>query len=97
MLLSLQCKLRQKTFLVSVKLIEYSDSDVIVVSSNPSIGFLPRIRISLFLLSTCSEKLLSTPNTITLIRNPQLINEKDERVSNPVSYPEQQHLSDRNI
>ena len=78
----------KKTFLVSVKLIEYSTSPVIVVSPHPSVGFLPRIRISLFLLSACSEELLATPNTIPLIRNPPLINEKDERLSNPTPYPE---------
>ena len=50
-------------FFGSLKLIEYLASAFIVVSLNLSVRPLPRIRIS-FLLSICTEDLLSTPNII---------------------------------
>ena len=45
-----------------VKLIEYLSPVVIVVLSKPDVGPATRIKIFLFLLSICTEELLSTPN-----------------------------------
>ena len=46
----------------------------------------PRIKISFFLLSTCTEELISTPKTITLQPNPLLGNVKVLLLSNPILY-----------
>ena len=43
----------------------YSFSAVYVESSKPCVGPLPRIKISFFLLSTCADEFISTPNIIT--------------------------------
>ena len=72
-----------------MKLIAYSASGVTVVSSNPSVGPLTRIKIYFFLLSACTEKLLSTPNIIAFlpIQSP-LETEELPHVSIPILYPE---------
>ena len=44
-----------------VKLIGYLTSTVNVVSSNYCIGTSPRIKITLFLLSICTNELISAP------------------------------------
>ena len=44
-----------------VKLIGYFASAVNVVSSNSCVGPLPRIKISFFLLSICTDELISAP------------------------------------
>ena len=54
----------------SVKLIEYSFFAVSVVSSNPYVDPFPRIKISFFLLSTCTEELISAPKIITFFTSP---------------------------
>ena len=46
-------------------LTEYLASTVIIVSSNVSFGPSPRTRISFFLLSKCTDKLLSTSKITT--------------------------------
>ena len=45
---------------------EYIFSAVNVTPSNTYVGPSPRIKISFFLLSTCTEELMSTPKFITL-------------------------------
>lgn len=62
-MLALQSRL--VPFCCSVKLIEHLVTVVIAVSYNPSLGPLPRINISLFLLSGFTEELLGTPNITT--------------------------------
>ena len=57
---------KRNLFLDSVKLIDYFFSAVNVVLSNPCAEPSPRIRISFFLLSTCTEELIPTPKIITL-------------------------------
>ena len=57
-------------------------SAVSVVSFNPFLGPSPRIKISFFLLSTCTEELMSAPKIITLQPNPPLRNEKVPLLSN---------------
>ena len=47
--------------------IEYSAFDVNVTLSNPYVGPLPRITISLFLISICTDELISTPKIITFL------------------------------
>ena len=49
---------------------EYFFSSVNVASSKPSTALLPRIKISFFLLSICTNKLISAPNIIKLLPNP---------------------------
>ena len=76
-------------------MIESLASALNVVSSNSYFGPLPKIKISFFLLSGCTEELLSIPNIITFLPNPQLCeNEKVPRAWNhkarwnPILYPE---------
>ena len=61
--------------------------------SNPCVGPSSRIKISFFLLSTCTGKLLSTPKKMTFL--PQLPSgyENCERASNPVPQPIYPYLS----
>ena len=75
-------------------MIEYSTSLVNVLSSNPPVGPLLRIKISFFLLSACREELLSTPNVITFLPNLLLPdNKKASHASNPIPFQEQKYLS----
>ena len=67
LLLPLQCRLNTNLFLDSVKLIEYLASADIVVSSDTYVGLSPRTEISFFLLSTCTEELLSTQKIMTFL------------------------------
>ena len=64
------------------KLIEYLDSAVILVSSNPCVGPSTRTKIYFFLLSICTEKLLLTPKTFLSQSKPR--NKKGEQESNPI-------------
>ena len=75
----------------SVKLIEYFFSAFNVVSSNPCVGPLPRIKIY-FLLSKCTEELISTPKIMQFLPN-SLHTENFPFLSNPVPYPEYFYLS----
>ena len=61
--------------------------EVNVVSSNPWVGPSRRIKISFFLLSTCSDELIPTPKIIIFLPNP-LATEKVPRLSNLIPYPE---------
>ena len=67
MLLPLYCRLNANLLFGFVKLIGCITSAVNVVSSNPWVGPLPRVRISLFLLSTCTDELISTPKIMIFL------------------------------
>ena len=66
---------KQNFLLYSVKLTEYVYS-ALSVCSNPCVGPLPKIKISFFLLSSCTEELKSTGKIITFLPNPIPGNEK---------------------
>ena len=67
----------------------YSGSAVNAVSSNTCVGPLPRIKKSFFLLSSCTDELIPTPNIITFLLNPLPSDyEKLSRASNPLPYAE---------
>ena len=53
-------------FFFLVTLIEYSTSVVNVISANSYVEALPRIKISFFIISACTNELISAPNIITL-------------------------------
>ena len=53
----------------------------------------PKIKISLFLLSACKEKLVSPPKIITLEPNPPVGNENFPRILNSMPYSEHFYLS----
>ena len=61
---------------------EYLVSAVNFVPFNPWVLPSPRIKISFFLVSTCTEELKSTPKIITLEPNPPVGNEKIPQLSN---------------
>ena len=67
-----------------MKLIEYLASGVNVVSSNACVGPSPRIKISLFLLSTCTDELISAPTVMTFLSTLPSVNENSEGQSNPM-------------
>ena len=69
-----------------MKFKEYLAFAVIVVSSNPSVGTSPGIKISFFLVFACAEELLSAPNIIFLPNPSPLDNEKAECASNPIPF-----------
>ena len=60
----------------------YFVSAVNVVLSNPCVSFLSRIKISFPLLSTCTDKLISTPKIKTFSPNLPSGKEDSPRVSN---------------
>ena len=64
-MIPLQCQLSRNLFLDSVKLIKYLASAVIAVLFNQCVGPSPRTKISLFLLSTCTEEVLSISKIMT--------------------------------
>ena len=64
LLLPLWCRHNVNLFRKCVKLIAYLASAVKVVSSNPCIGPLPRIKVCLCLLSICTDELISAPKII---------------------------------
>ena len=67
-----------------MQLIEYIFSTVNVVLSNPCVGPSPRIKISFFLFSTCTEELKSTPKMTVMSPNPPLRCKKAPFPSNPI-------------
>ena len=83
----------QTLFFDLEKFIEYSVSAVILVSSYPCLGPLPRTKISFFLLSICSDELLSAQKIITFLPQSKFGSEKSERESNPIPCPDEEHLS----
>ena len=68
------------------KLIEHWAFAVNVVSSNYCVGPKPRIKISFFLLSICTDELMSTPKTMTFLPTIPSQNENSEHESNPIPY-----------
>ena len=68
------------------KLIENWAFAVNVVSSNYCVGPKPRIKISFFLLSICTDELMSTPKTMTFLPTIPSQNENSEHESNPIPY-----------
>ena len=82
LLLSLQCRLNTNLFLGCVKLIEYLAAAVNVVSSTPCVGPSPRIEISLFSLSICTDQFISTLKIMTFFPTLPSVNENSERELN---------------
>ena len=71
-------------------MIKYSFSSVAVASSNISVGPLQIMKISFFLLLSCTEELFSTAYDITFLPNPlPPENGKASRISNPKAYPKE--------
>ena len=69
-------------------LIEYSASDVIVVSCYTCVGPLPRTRISFLLLSLWKDEVFSTPKITTSLPQSKFGNEKSKWELNPITYPD---------
>ena len=63
-------------------------SDVITVLSNPRVGPLAIIKISLVLLSACPDELISAPKIMTFLPKSKFVIEKIEQESNPIPYTE---------
>ena len=55
-----------------------------MVSSDPRVGLSPRMKISLPLLSTCKDELISAPKIMTFFLMVASSNENSERESNPM-------------
>ena len=66
------------------KLIEYWASVDNVESSNPCVGPISRIEVSFFLLSKCTDVLISTPKIMTFLPTLLSGNENSERKSNSI-------------
>ena len=66
-----------------LKLIGYLASVIIWVSSKPCVKPSPRTKISFFLLSTCTEELLSTPK-ITFLPQLLFVHKDCERALNKI-------------
>ena len=82
-----------KNFLLwSVKLMEYIFC-ALSLCSNPCIGPLPKIKLSIFLLWIFVDELMSTPKKYYVSPNSVLGNEKRPSLSNPIPYPENPYLS----
>ena len=94
LLLPLQWRLKQNFLCDLEKLIEYLASAVIAVSSNFYIGPSPRTNIPFFLLSVCTDELLSTSKITTFLSQSKPWYEKSERKSNSIPYPEKEYLSE---
>ena len=89
----MRTSLLQNLFSCYLKLIQYSIYVINIVSSNQSVGPLPRIKRSFFLFSTYTDKLISTPNIITFLPIPLLCyNKTFSRASNTTLYPGKEHL-----
>ena len=61
--------------------IGYFASRVNVVSSNHCVGLSPRIKLSLFLLSICTDELIKTPKITTFFHTLPSVNENNEKES----------------
>ena len=82
LLLSLKRRFNTNLFPDCVKLIGYSVSAVIVVSSYPWVGLSPRTKILFFLLSTYTEELILTPKQMVFLSQLLSRNENCEHLSN---------------
>ena len=67
-----------------MKLIGYLASVFNVVPSNPCVGPSTRINVSLFLLSKCTDELISTPKVMKSFPMLPSVNKNSERESNPM-------------
>ena len=56
-------------------------------------GSLPRIKIFFFLLSTCTNEIISTPKIMTFLPTLTSGNEISEHESNPIPQPVYKYLS----
>ena len=65
-------------------MIGYLASAFNVVSFNPCVGYSPRIEISLFSLSICTDELMSAPKIVTFLPTLPSVNENSEQESNPM-------------
>ena len=65
----------------------YSASAVNVALSDPCVGVLPKFKISLFLLSLCTDELTSTSKIMAFLPQSKFGIEKTKRQSNPIPYP----------
>ena len=74
-----------------MKFIEYFFSAVSVVSSNHCVGYSPRIEISFFFLSTCTEGFISSPKIIAFLPNP-IAPESFTDLPKPIFYVEYSYL-----
>ena len=63
---------------------EYLDFIVNVVLPYTCVGPLPRIKISLVLLTICIDELISTPKIMTILPTLPSVNENSKRESNPM-------------
>ena len=62
--------------------------------SNPCAGPLPKIKIPFFLLSTCTDGLISAPDLIMFLPSPLSSNNKKlPHTLNPIPYSEYLYLS----
>ena len=84
LLLPLKRRFNTNPFPDCVKLIGYSVSAVIVVSSYSWVGLSPRTKILLFLLSTYTEELKLTPKQVIFLSQLLSGNENCEHSLNPV-------------
>ena len=75
----LQCRLNTIFFQDCVKLIVCFASTVNVVSFDPCFDPLPKIKISLFLLSICTDKLKSALEQLAFYPKLPSVNETSER------------------
>ena len=82
MLLPWKCRRNTNLFLACVKLIE--NSAVNVVASNPCVAAPLRIEIFLYLLSICTDELISAPKIITFFSMLPSANENSERELSPI-------------
>ena len=57
------------------------------ISSNPCAGSSPRIKISLFLLPTCTDELILAPKIMTFPPMLPSVTNNSEPESNPMPYP----------
>ena len=84
LLLPLQCRLNTNLSFGCVKLIGYMASALNVVLSNLCVCHSPRIKIFLFLLSICTDELISASKIMTVFPMLPSVNENSERDSNPM-------------
>ena len=75
------CRFNTNIFLGCVKSVGYFASATNVVSSNPCVGY---DFDNNFLLSICTDKLISAPKTITFFPMFSFVNKNFERESNPM-------------
>ena len=88
LLLPLLCRLNTNLFLDFANLREYLAAAVNVVISNPSVGLLPKTKISLFLLPICTDELIWAPRIIPIYLSFILLTKilNDNRILSRICY-----------